>query len=141
MSTNPDLNMYLHVSKYFCRAIFQARKFEPKFSKTDSYKFLEFRNTYSLVERSMTYFISRLLRTNRVFLGLTLWRLFLERTRTIVFYIANVRRIQTKVQSSYNFFLVSEGMTFTVHDRMFTFVKFELGNFILNREIWKSFFL
>ena len=125
----------------FAEPYFRPENLSQRRSKTDSYKFLEFRNTYFLVERSMTYFISRLLRTNRVFLGLTLWRLFLERTRTIVFYIANVRRIQTKVQSSYNFFLVSEGMTFTVHDRMFTFVKFELGNFILNREIWKSFFL
>ena len=125
----------------FAEPYFRPENLSQRCNKTDSYKFLEFRNTYFLVERSMTYFISRLLRTNRVFLGLTLWRLFLERTRTIVFYIANVRRIQTKVQSSYNFFLVSEGMTFTVHDRMFTFVKFELRNFILNREIWKSFFL
>ena len=125
----------------FAEPYFRPENLSQRSSKTGSYKLLEFRNTYFLVERSMTYFISRLLRTNRVFLGLTLWRLFLERTRTIVFYIANVRRIQTKVQSSYNFFLVSEGMTFTVHDRMFTFVKFELRNFILNHEIWKSFFL
>ena len=98
--------IYIYMSpSIFAEPYFRPENLSQRSSKTDSCKFLEFRNTYFLVERSMTYFISRLLRTNRVFLGLTLWRLFLERTRTIVFYIANVRRIQTKVQSSYNFFL------------------------------------